>query len=356
MPILHIHINQKIATYNRRDGEIVCDNADYSIKFTFDNEWAGVDPKTARFVWGGEYFDREFTGDTCSVPKIMDADSVKVGVFTDGDLHTTTDAVIGCRPSILGASKVPSKNTGKGYTTQAQEAAREAESAADRAGAAAARAEAASEALNTPGTIYATDDGEGNVTLRGDAVEMVDSEARAGVAELRAQLNNLDVSGEIPAFDLVTLGLPNIVINGEAVTLETDTTEMLAAIQAGAARFHINVEYNGAAFNNIVCTMHDVSGGLCSSSFEVYGTPMMVTLAITEGNISATALVLAKDDGEETAEPPATSIDMTAFDSEGKIVETYADGTSKTTTLEYDDSGNPVKITDSDGNVTTLTW
>lgn len=53
---------------------------------------------------------------------------------------------------------------------------------------------------------------------------------------------------------------------------------------------------------------------------------------------------------------PAASIDMSAFDSEGKIVETFADGTSKTTVIEFDEGGNPVKITDGDGNVTVLTW
>ncbi len=53
---------------------------------------------------------------------------------------------------------------------------------------------------------------------------------------------------------------------------------------------------------------------------------------------------------------PAASINMSAFDSEGKIVETFADGTSKTTVIEFDEGGNPVKITDGDGNVTVLTW
>lgn len=53
---------------------------------------------------------------------------------------------------------------------------------------------------------------------------------------------------------------------------------------------------------------------------------------------------------------PSASIDMSAFDSAGQIVEIFADGTSKTTTIEFDASGNPVKITDGDGNVTVLTW
>ena len=55
-------------------------------------------------------------------------------------------------------------------------------------------------------------------------------------------------------------------------------------------------------------------------------------------------------------EVPATSIDLSSFESDGKIVETFADGTTKTTTIEFDDDGNPVKITDGDGNITELTW
>lgn len=52
----------------------------------------------------------------------------------------------------------------------------------------------------------------------------------------------------------------------------------------------------------------------------------------------------------------ATSIDLSGYESNGQIAETYADGTTKTTTVEFDASGNPTKITDGDGNVTTLTW
>lgn len=57
-----------------------------------------------------------------------------------------------------------------------------------------------------------------------------------------------------------------------------------------------------------------------------------------------------------TTETPPTTIDLSTLDTEGKIVETFADGSTKTTTMEFDSDGNPTKITDGDGNVTTLTW
>jgi YD repeat-containing protein len=51
-----------------------------------------------------------------------------------------------------------------------------------------------------------------------------------------------------------------------------------------------------------------------------------------------------------------SSIDMTALDSDGVIVETFADGSTKTTTIEFDANDNPIKITDTTGKVTVLTW
>lgn len=52
----------------------------------------------------------------------------------------------------------------------------------------------------------------------------------------------------------------------------------------------------------------------------------------------------------------ASAVDLSAYESNGQIVETYADGTTKTTTVEFDENGNPIKITDGDGNVINITW
>lgn len=51
-----------------------------------------------------------------------------------------------------------------------------------------------------------------------------------------------------------------------------------------------------------------------------------------------------------------TSIDLSQYESGGRIVETFADGTTKTTTVEFNGDGKPVKITDSAGNTMNLTW
>lgn len=84
-------------------GYIVCGNTGYTITFTFDQEWDGVEAKTARFKFrtdeGMGHTDQPFTGDTVEVPVLSNIREVQVGVFA-GDLTTTTGATIRCVPSI----------------------------------------------------------------------------------------------------------------------------------------------------------------------------------------------------------------------------------------------------------------
>lgn len=120
--ILHVNVANKVATYQKRDGAIVCGNKDYQLKFTFDAEWAEHSKKTARFLWGGDYFDVEFTGDTCDVPMISGTKTVEVGVYA-GDLETTTGAEIPCLLSILCKGGAPHPGTGQHYTSEAVAAA-----------------------------------------------------------------------------------------------------------------------------------------------------------------------------------------------------------------------------------------
>lgn len=99
---LNINITSKKATYLTRQGDIVCGNSDYRVRFNFDSEWEGHDAKVARFIWGGHFVDVEFTGDEVDAPVISGATQVKVGVYTTEDgPYTTTSAVIPCTPSIL---------------------------------------------------------------------------------------------------------------------------------------------------------------------------------------------------------------------------------------------------------------
>jgi hypothetical protein len=58
----------------------------------------------------------------------------------------------------------------------------------------------------------------------------------------------------------------------------------------------------------------------------------------------------------ENLKTSPVSVDLSALETEGKIVETFTDGSTKTTTVEFNVDGNPVKMTDEDGNETILTW
>ena len=140
--ILHVDVVNKIATYQKRGGSIVCGNSDYQIQFTFDSEWSEYTTKTARFIWNGSFIDVSFTNNTCTVPPIYDTDELEVGVYA-GNLKTTTSAFIGCYRSILCDNVTPSKDSDRFYASEAKYAATDAIEAADKAEGANARAEAA---------------------------------------------------------------------------------------------------------------------------------------------------------------------------------------------------------------------
>ena len=127
--ILHVDVVNKIATFQKRGGCIVCGNSDYQIKFSFDAEWNEYTTKTARFIWGGHYTDVDFTGDSCDVPTIYDTAEVEVGVYA-GDLKTTTSARIDCQKSILCKGGTPSEENDRAHANEAKEAADRAEAAA----------------------------------------------------------------------------------------------------------------------------------------------------------------------------------------------------------------------------------
>ena len=140
--ILYVDVLDKIATYQKRGGRIVCGNNDYQIKFSFDSEWDDYPKKTVRFIWGGHYTDVDITGDVCPVPVLHDTTEVEVGVYA-GELKTTTSAFIGCDRSILCEFAKPSEENDRNYVNEAKVEADRAEAAVAKAEEAAAIAEEA---------------------------------------------------------------------------------------------------------------------------------------------------------------------------------------------------------------------
>jgi hypothetical protein len=142
MAVLNISINNKVATFHKRGGGVVCRNTDYVIAFTFDSEWEGYENKTARFIWGGRYQDVPIEGTTCVMPEVYRTESVKVGVYA-GDLSTTTPAVIPCQASVLCEADEPHDEEARPNINEAKEAAEKATQAAGAAAEAAATADVA---------------------------------------------------------------------------------------------------------------------------------------------------------------------------------------------------------------------
>lgn len=178
-----------------------------------------------------------------------------------------------------------------------------------------------------PGMLHVTDDGEGNVTVNGAIVE----------------------ANETPVFDLVSLGLPVLPLNGDRVSVETDTTEIAAALKKGGVKFRVSYYILPNSYSKMTAefftgasTVYDGVPYACCCQFETSA----IYIVIEDGKI--TAKYIDKE--------PTTNIDMSAFDTEGKIVETNSIGVSKTTTIEFDENGNPVKIKTDGQSAIFLTW
>lgn len=98
--ILHIDVVNKVATYQKRDGCIVCGNSGYKIEFNFDSEWDGV-AKQAVLIVNGTPSRVPITDDMCDVPIIRNAEKIIVGVHSETAGMTTTGTEIPCKKSIL---------------------------------------------------------------------------------------------------------------------------------------------------------------------------------------------------------------------------------------------------------------
>lgn len=96
--VINITVRNRIAVAD--PGQcIICGNEDYTAVFDFDDEWSGVNTKTARFYRKDNFTDVIFTGNEVEIPEMVNVSNVKIGVFA-GDM-TTTPAVVRCYKSIL---------------------------------------------------------------------------------------------------------------------------------------------------------------------------------------------------------------------------------------------------------------
>lgn len=215
-------------------------------------------------------------------------------------------------------------------------------------------------------------------------IEMADG-TRLDAALEKLQNSSDNASATAPVFDLGELGLTAIAMTGGSAELETDTSEIWAALEKGAVTFGIPV-LDGETTLTGYFTMSSFTDG--ESMYQCVGLCgfnellMVMVIVMAEGIIvslvpfswiTGVPAVSTEDDGkvmkvvggawaavqeeeEETEEEKrVASADFSNYDS-GTIVEVYSDGSEVTYTLEFNDDGKPTKMTDSDGNETVLTW
>lgn len=87
-------------TYATSGKKPVCGNKDYTIRFTFDEEWDAYENKTARFTTELGYVDVLFVGNECPMPMFSNVLYAEIGVYA-GDLQTSTPAYLPVDRSIL---------------------------------------------------------------------------------------------------------------------------------------------------------------------------------------------------------------------------------------------------------------
>ena len=98
--------------------------------------------------------------------------------------------------------------------------------------------------------------------------------------------NNGGGSLNVVTYDLVALGFPNVICNGDPVYAETDTTEIMEVLATSIVTLNLNIAYSGLVFSNIKATFTP------NSMYSIVGMPgleFVVCLVVTEGKVTLSA-------------------------------------------------------------------
>lgn len=113
MLIINLKIEKKIITVVDTK-TVVNYNSDYTVHFDFDEEWSGLETKTARFIFGGKHEDVVFGGNECSLPLIKNSSLIGIGVFS-GNIKSTNKVFIPTIKSVLDENSFPAPPTNDVY-------------------------------------------------------------------------------------------------------------------------------------------------------------------------------------------------------------------------------------------------
>ena len=109
MPDINITVAHKVAVPDTQS--IVCDNSDYTVHWTLDEDWSAYDTKTMRAIYmDGTFTDKVFNGDTIALPVCTVPGMVQIGLFA-GDIRTSRVAIMRALPSVRSAAGAPADPT-----------------------------------------------------------------------------------------------------------------------------------------------------------------------------------------------------------------------------------------------------
>lgn len=109
MPDINITVAHKVAVSDTQS--IVCDNSDYTVRWTLDEEWSAYDTKTMRTIYmDGTFKDTVFGGDVIALPVCTVPGAVQIGLFA-GDIRTSRVAILRALPSVRSAAGAPADPT-----------------------------------------------------------------------------------------------------------------------------------------------------------------------------------------------------------------------------------------------------
>lgn len=113
MPDINITVAHKVAVSDTQS--IVCDNSDYAVHWTLDEDWSAYDTKTMRTIYmDGTYEDTVFSGDVIALPVCTVPGAVQIGLFA-GDIRTSRVAILRALPSVRSAAGAPADPTESVY-------------------------------------------------------------------------------------------------------------------------------------------------------------------------------------------------------------------------------------------------
>lgn len=112
---INIKVENLVPILQEGCDEIVCGNGTYTVLFDFDEEWEGLNTKTAIFVCGDTPLYSVFEGNICNVPEIDGGTVCYIGVVSGSiedinakaDKRTTVWCSVKAKPSITSIAKEP---------------------------------------------------------------------------------------------------------------------------------------------------------------------------------------------------------------------------------------------------------